>query len=836
VISATFGELTPAIASAVIADLAPETVVIAYEDFISLDRDTGELQLERTALTEGLTPGDVLLSGDRAGLLERVVSVDVQSDRVVVMTEPAALTDAFDELDVEVEGAPLAYQAVFDASGVAVYDHLGDLVSTSAFGFTCKGEMDNPVTVTFTGSSITQTIEFTPTARVKITRTGYVSATVDLFELSATGLVRFTAQTGSVEFAAGLAGKITCERSLSNVPLAFVPIVGPLGAAPTVTPSFGFELKGEANLGSIKVTGPSVDEGVQAKMGLLYTGTGGGSFSVISSNARVGSGLSWGSYQDDLKAEFKATVEPFFKGTLNVSANLAKWSLADFGFAEAKVYGGAELQMQTPFDYTEVGYVGPQWKFYVGVYGGLDPLFEKINEFQKFINRVGIKVAVTGFDAELFKGELPLLTQPKPVVSVTPAKANPEDDVMFGVTQAGSGNVEFVGYLLDEDGVPADGRMLAEVSTGAAGVDYADWTPTVDDAGQYHVRAMSFSGAFGSAGFPYASEEHVDLEVGDAVSLRIDPATLLDGVVDQEYEFELIASGIPEEITSVTFEWGFGQGAPGLATVPVVDGGASTTIANTYTTPGSYTLTVKLSDGAEELATAEAPIEIEGVVVTIDPAGLPDGEVDTPYTFTFSASGLPETLATVTFEWNFGSGSGATGTQSVAVSGGRASWSVAHTYTATGAYGIFVAVKDGSAVLGGATAVATIGEVTEREEDLTVCDVWKAANSGGVGVTVDTWEISTIPTGALFDIQFDAYYQPDKYIVEYPLGSVVLDTGWRGSSAYEGNPGYPGGIAGPGSGQALGMFSKTNIQSFKVTVLGGEPGTVWDYQIRCRLP
>lgn len=835
VISATYGELTPAIAGAAVAVLSPETVFVPYDDFVDFDRDTGELILERGALGEGLIPGDVLLSGDRAGLLDRVVSVDVQVDRVVVMTEPADLTDAFDELDIDVEGAPTTYQAVFNASGLSVYDHLGDLVTTSAFGFECKGEMEQPIAVTFTGSSITQTIEFTPSARLKITRTGYVSATVDLFELAATGVVRFTAQSGSIEFAAGVSGKITCERKLSNVPLAFVPIVGPLGAAPTVTPSFGFELKGEASLGSIKVTGPSIDEGVQARMGLLYTGAGGGSFSAFSTNSRIGSGLSWGSYKDDLKAEFKATVEPFLKGTLNVSANLAKWSLADFGFAEAKVYGGAELQMQTPFDYTEVGYVGPQWKFYVGVYGGLDPLFEKINEFQKFINRVGIKVAVTGFDAELFKGELPLLSQPKPLVTVSPLKVNIDDEVMFGVSQAGVGRTEFVGYKLDDDDKPTAGVTLTDTTTGAAGVSYGFWTPGEDDGGKYHVRAMSFHGAFGTAGFPYASADHAAFEVTDAVSLRIDPAQLLDGVVDEEYEFELVASGIPEAITSVTFEWSFGQGAPGLATVSVVDGGASTTIANTYTTPGSYTITATLKDGAEELATATAPVEIEGVVVTIDPASL-QGEIDTAYGFTFRAAGLPSTLTSVTFEWNFGSGTGATGSEIVAVSDGQASLAKTHTYTAVGAFGVFVSVKDGATVLGGATGVATIGEVTEREEDLTVCDVWKAANSGGVGVTVDVWDISTIPTGAVFDIRFDTVGMPDKYIVEYPVGNLVLDTGWRGDSWYDGQPAYPGGVVGGPSGQVDGMFTKTTIDGFKVTTLGGEPGTVWYYDIRCRLP
>jgi hypothetical protein len=834
VISAAHGQLTPAIAAAAVAVLAPATVFVAYDEFIRFDRDTGELILRRGVLSEGLVPGHVLLSGDRAGLLDRVVAIEIQHDRVVVMTEPADLTDAFDELDVEVEGPLVEFEAVFGAAGLTVYDQRGAVVATSAFGFTCEAEMGTPVEVIFTGSSIAQTVQLAPAAHVKITRAGYASATVDLFELSATGLVRLTAQSGSIEIAAGISGTITCERSTSNIPLAFIPIVGPLGAAPTVTPSVGFDLAAEANAGRFKVTGPSVDEGVSTTMGIRYRGASGGSFSAFSTSARIGNGLSWGAYESDLRAEFKATVQPFVKGTVNISANLAQWSIADFGFSEAKVYGGVDLEMHRPFEHTEVGYLGPRWGFFVGAYGGLDPLFEKINEFQKFINRVGIGVAVTGFDAELFEVEVPLLTQPEPQVGVSPARVPFGKDATFSVSQARAGRTAFIGYRLDDHGKPTAGVAVADITVGDAGTGNGSWTPREADGGEYHVRAMSFHGPFGAAGFPYASANLVAFEVGDGAALRIDPSQLLGGVIGQSYEFELIASDIPEGITTVTFEWSFGQGAPGLATQSVVGGGASTRIANSYTTPGSYTIAASLRDGAGDLATASAPVDIEGVVVAIDPPVL-QGEVDTSYAFSFTAVGLPVSLANVVFEWNLGSGVGATGSQIVEVRAGKATWTVQHTYPATGAFGVFLAVRDEANRLGNATAVVRIGEVPDRDEDLTACETWKVSGSGGFGVTVDAWDISTIPAGALFDISYDALNVPDTFVVEYPSNSVVLDTGWRGSSNYDGNPNYPGGVTSPGEGRKSGMFTKTGIQSFKVTVLGGQPGTVWNYSIRCRV-
>lgn len=127
-------------------------------------------------------------------------------------------------------------------------------------------------------------------------------------------------------------------------------------------------------------------------------------------------------------------------------------------------------------------------------------------------------------------------------------------------------------------------------------------------------------------------------------------------------------------------------------------------------------------------------------------------------------------------------------------------------------------------------------EVDQRDQVLNACDVWSAAQSGGFGTTIDNWNISAIPTGAVFDFQFNAYSIPDKFIVEYPTGTLRLDTGWRGSSTYTNNPLYPGGIAGPGSGEELAIFNRGASNSVKVTVIGPESGTAWVYSIRCRTP
>ncbi|OQB96151.1 MAG: hypothetical protein BWX81_01537 [Spirochaetes bacterium ADurb.Bin110] len=223
--------------------------------------------------------------------------------------------------------------------------------------------------------------------------------------------------------------------------------------------------------------------------------------------------------------------------------------------------------------------------------------------------------------------------------------------------------------------------------------------------------------------------------------------------------------------------------------------------------------------------------------VTVDPNAVTNGTVGQSYSFTVTADNIPSGVSQVTFNYSFGDGSvTGTGSQPATVSNHSASITISHTYDAASAYGLTVAVSDGSTTLATGYASVIIGQVNPGNDyDLTVLDDWIAANSGGYGITVDTWDISQLPTGCVFDMQFDAYSIPDKFIVEYPDGHTAKDTGWRGDSYYEG-PLYPGGIAGTGAGQIDSMFTKGSQQHFKITVIGPDTGTAWEYSIRARMP
>ncbi len=111
---------------------------------------------------------------------------------------------------------------------------------------------------------------------------------------------------------------------------------------------------------------------------------------------------------------------------------------------------------------------------------------------------------------------------------------------------------------------------------------------------------------------------------------------------------------------------------------------------------------------------------------------------------------------------------------------------------------------------------------------------WRTARNAP-GIYIDTWDISSIATGAVMDFDFDAYSLPDRWWIYYD-GELVLETGWRGSAGYEGDPRFPGGIAGPGRGEALAFMTKIEgVDELVIRTEGGDTGTWWDYRLRCRI-
>lgn len=220
--------------------------------------------------------------------------------------------------------------------------------------------------------------------------------------------------------------------------------------------------------------------------------------------------------------------------------------------------------------------------------------------------------------------------------------------------------------------------------------------------------------------------------------------------------------------------------------------------------------------------------------LSITPGFLRNGDVNTPYTFTLQGAGLKGRSEQATFKWSFSGG--AAGEEVVTVVDGKASVNVQQSFAAAGVYGLVASVETGTRAATSA-AVVSIGDATpEREAELASCGDWVSKKEGAYGVTIDRWDISAIPAGAVFDIKFDTISIPDRIVVEYPDGAITYDSGWRGAAKYDGGPLYPGGVIGSATGEASGIFTKAGQDEFTVTVFGPDLNTKWSYEIQCRTP
>lgn len=318
------------------------------------------------------------------------------------------------------------------------------------------------------------------------------------------------------------------------------------------------------------------------------------------------------------------------------------------------------------------------------------------------------------------------------------------------------------------------------------------------------------------------------------LTIEMDNSLSQGGLVDTQYFLTFRAENIDSSVTEVLIQWVPGLGAGGSKTVQVQDGVAEYIIPVQYGAPGQYTFTGTVSSGTSSLATATKQVVIIGPIVSIDPPGLMDAQTNVPYSFTIIATHLPD--SPVEFAWSFGDGAGSTGSSSVSPSDGTASTTVTYTYSKDGAFGLVVAVKDAAnkEILARANVNVVVGTYVQRNYTLNICETWSVVSSGNQGVMIDTWDISEIPPSSVFDLYYNAYSYPDRFLIEYPYDNLVLDTGWRGSSTYNGASLFPEGVAGQGSGTVTDVFERLSQDEFRLTVVAPMSGTAWDYKVRCR--
>jgi parallel beta-helix repeat protein len=150
-------------------------------------------------------------------------------------------------------------------------------------------------------------------------------------------------------------------------------------------------------------------------------------------------------------------------------------------------------------------------------------------------------------------------------------------------------------------------------------------------------------------------------------------------------------------VASYTFD--FGDGAAPIGPQ------AGATASHTYSSPGTYDITVTVTDTAGLASTATAGVEVTAAVPDVPPTASlalspSSGAINLNVTADGSASADTDTTPIASYTFDFGDGSAPTGPQ--------ASPKATHAYTVVGTYTVRMTVKDTAGLASTATAQATV--------------------------------------------------------------------------------------------------------------------------------
>ena len=349
-------------AQILLADLAVDANYIDSNVVIDNGYVSGEVVLVRNAETELIQVGNVLVSGDRAGLLVRVLTVTITADQVILTFEPAKITDAFQNLDIDgssaVQSLSVQFNAVTNSVKVksSTKDGVARIQSFSIDGLKCNAEDQSDFGLTLKGGSIDWEIENELQAALIIT-----NSIVQEFSFSATQSLVLTAATGSLEFSSVLAGKVTCELPLPKFETPTLPIsVFSFGLG--VQPKVGLTVSGSISGPSFTIEGPKGKLKDSATEGIKYTpGSGWVPIGAISNSVENVPISAMFDTNTEINLDASAYGGVGFEMIANLGKGILSYELATVEFAEVNSDVTMHSEISSPFDPSLRAYTGPNW-------------------------------------------------------------------------------------------------------------------------------------------------------------------------------------------------------------------------------------------------------------------------------------------------------------------------------------------------------------------------------------------------------------------------------------------------------------------------------------------
>lgn len=220
VVTARYGDLE---ASTVVlyAQLGDDSRFVEGDDIISAEGNT--VILKRTAATQALTSGDVVVSDSAYGLADKIVSVDASGEHLVLTVKHVQPYEAFKEIntDIELPVADITAQLVGNGQGVlSTYSPSGELMNQTMIESTsCKDANGNTSELSLEGSDITLKTRVTSDFQY---RAGHY--TTYLFRLALHTESDLSITAGKLTFSNANGDKINCSIDLGSENVAVTQI------------------------------------------------------------------------------------------------------------------------------------------------------------------------------------------------------------------------------------------------------------------------------------------------------------------------------------------------------------------------------------------------------------------------------------------------------------------------------------------------------------------------------------------------------------------------------------------------------------------------------------
>ena len=175
-------------------------------------------------------------------------------------------------------------------------------------------------------------------------------------------------------------------------------------------------------------------------------------------------------------------------------------------------------------------------------------------------------------------------------------------------------------------------------------------------------------------------------------------ASTLQAQVGQAVAFDASGSSDPDGDVPLTSAWTFGDGT----------NATGSQVATSWTSPGTFDVTLTVTDARGLAATASRQVAVAPRPVTNLPpvaiiGGPPNGEVGVALAFDGSASTDPEG-GSLAFEWSIGSGTPSAGAVA------------SFTFDAPGAYTVTLTVRDTEGASAVATRAVTVNAAADRQD------------------------------------------------------------------------------------------------------------------------